>query len=160
MNTAAPGKKKSGFAVHDFEPGLDTSTKKPGYSRDADVAFADVNPSGYVALPIPGSRVPECIRDKADCQRVIRHIFENEKPVAPLLHASLALTATGVLKRACTVVYRALEPDVKATRAQSVDSAVINGLLVRARAWPDRPGCMREFIRSSEGKGARANARL
>jgi len=45
------------FVVHDFEPGYDTYTEKPGYSREADTAFADVDPSNYVALVIPGGRV-------------------------------------------------------------------------------------------------------
>lgn len=39
---AAPSKKKLRFVVHDFEPGYDTYTEKPGYSWDADLAFADV----------------------------------------------------------------------------------------------------------------------
>ncbi len=45
--------------VHDFEPGYDTYTEKPGYSWHADLAFADVNPADYAALVIPGGRAPE-----------------------------------------------------------------------------------------------------
>ena len=40
VHIAAPTKKKLHFVVHDFEPGYDTYTEKPGYSWDADVAFA------------------------------------------------------------------------------------------------------------------------
>ena len=50
VHIAAPQKKKLHFVVHDFEPGYDTYTEKPGYSWDADIAFADVNPADYVAL--------------------------------------------------------------------------------------------------------------
>ncbi len=35
----ALSKKKLQFVVHDFEPGYDTYTEKPGYSWDADLAF-------------------------------------------------------------------------------------------------------------------------
>ena len=41
VHIAAPSKKKLRFVVHDFEPGYDTYTEKPGYSWDADLAFAD-----------------------------------------------------------------------------------------------------------------------
>ena len=68
--------------MHDLEPGYETYTEKPGYSWDADVPFADVNPADYVALVIPGGRAPEYIRNNADCQRIIQYFFEHNKPVA------------------------------------------------------------------------------
>ncbi len=46
VQIAAPTKKKLRFVVHDFEPGFDTYTEKPGYTWDADLAFKDVNPGG------------------------------------------------------------------------------------------------------------------
>ena len=145
---AAPTKKKLHFVVHDFEPGYDTYTEKPGYSWDADIAFADVNPADYAAVVIPGGRAPEYIRNNADCQRIIRHFFEQAKPVAQICHAALLLSAAGVLKGKRTAAYPALEPDVKASGAEFVNSeAVIDGNMISARAWPDHPAWMREFIR-------------
>lgn len=37
VQIAAPKKRKLHFVVHDFEPGYDTYTEKPGYSWDADL---------------------------------------------------------------------------------------------------------------------------
>ena len=148
VHIAAPGKKKLHFVVHDFEPGYDTYTEKPGYSWDADLAFADVHPAEYAALVIPGGRAPEYIRNYADCQRIIRHFFEKEKPVAHLCHAALALAAAGVLRGRRTAAYPAVAPDVEAAGARFVDSeAVVDGTMVSARAWPDHPAWMREFVR-------------
>ena len=148
VRIAAPHKKKLHFVVHDFEPGFDTYTEKPGYSWDADLAFADVNPSEYVALVIPGGRAPEYIRNDAECKRIIRHFFEQQKPVAQICHAGLALAASGVLKGRKTAAYPAIEPDITAAGAQFVNSeAVVDGVMVSARAWPDHPAWMREFIR-------------
>jgi protease I len=145
---AAPSKKKLQFVVHDFEEGFDTYTEKPGYSWDADLAFADVDPSDYVALVIPGGRAPEYIRNDADVQRIIRHFFDEEKPVAQLCHAPLALAAADVLDGRRTAAYPELEPDVKAAGAEFVDGAgVVDGVMVSARAWPDHPSWMREFMR-------------
>jgi protease I len=148
VQIAAPSKKKLHFVVHDFEPGYDTYTEKPGYSWDADLAFADVNPEDFVALVIPGGRAPEYIRNNADCLRIIQHFFLQQKPVAQLCHAALALAAAGVLKGRRAAAYPALEPDVRAAGGEFVNSeAVIDGAMISARAWPDHPAWMREFIR-------------
>ena len=148
VQIAAPSKKKLHFVVHDFEPGYDTYTEKPGYSWDADLAFKDVKPDDYVALVIPGGRAPEYIRNDPDLQKIIRHFFQQEKPVAQLCHAPLALAAAGVLKGRKSAAYPALAPDVAAAGAEFVDSgAVVDGQMVSARAWPDHPTWMRAFIR-------------
>lgn len=153
VQIAAPGKKKLHFVVHDFEPGFDTYTEKPGYSWDADLAFKDVNPADYAALVIPGGRAPEYIRNDADCKRIIQAFFAQQKPVAQICHAGLALAAAGVLKGRKTSAYPAIEPDIRAAGADFVNSeAVIDGVMVSARAWPDHPAWMREFIKVLKAK--------
>jgi protease I len=147
VDIAAPAKKKLQFVVHDFEDGFDTYTEKPGYTWEADLAFADVDPSDYVAVVIPGGRAPEYIRNDPDFKRLAEHFFAGSKPVAQLCHAPLALAAAGVLEGRRTAAYPALEPDVAAAGAEFVDSeAVVDGEMVSARAWPDHPAWMREFI--------------
>ena len=147
VEIAGPSKKKLQFVVHDFVDGYDTYTEKPGYTWDADLAFADVDPADYVALVVPGGRAPEYIRNDPDVKRIIAHFFDASKPVAQLCHASLALAASGVLSGRRTAAYPALEPDVTAAGAEFVDgAAVVDGEMVSARAWPDHPSWMREFI--------------
>ncbi|MFL5576189.1 MAG: DJ-1/PfpI family protein [Gemmatimonadaceae bacterium] len=148
VHVAAPTKKKLRFVVHDFEPGYDTYTEKAGYSWDADVAFADVNPAEYAALVVPGGRAPEYIRTHADFTRIVRHFFDRGKPVAQLCHAPIALAAAGVLAGRRTAAYPALAADVRAAGAEYVDAeAVVDGAMISARAWPDHPAWMREFVR-------------
>jgi protease I len=148
VHMAGPSKKKLQFVVHDFVDGYDTYTEKPGYTWPADVAFADVDPADYAALVIPGGRAPEYIRNDADVQRIIRHFFSEEKPVAQICHAPLALAAAGVLDGRRTAAYPALEPDITAAHAEFVDGGgVVDGMMVSARAWPDHPTWMREFVK-------------
>ena len=148
VEIAAPSKKKLQFVVHDFVDGYDTYTEKPGYTWDADLAFSEVDPSAYAAVVIPGGRAPEYIRNDPYFGRIIEHFFSEEKPVAQLCHAPLALASAGVLEGRRTAAYPALQPDVEAVGAEYVDGAgVVDGVMVSARAWPDHPAWMREFVR-------------
>jgi deglycase len=148
VDIAAPSKKKLQFVVHDFVEGYDTYTEKPGYTWDADLAFSEVDPSAYAAVVIPGGRAPEYIRNDPAFAAIVEHFFSEEKPVAQLCHAPLALASAGVLKGRRTAAYPALQPDVEAVGAEFVDDAgVVDGVMVSARAWPDHPAWMREFIR-------------
>ena len=147
VDIAAPAVKKLQFVVHDFVDGFDTYTEKPGYTWPADVAFADVDPADYVALVIPGGRAPEYIRNDPDVQRIVRHFMNGDLPVAQLCHAPQILAAAGTLQGRRTAAYPALATDVAAAGAEFVDAgAVIDGQMVSARAWPDHPAWMREFI--------------
>ena len=148
VEIAAPSKKKLQFVVHDFVEGYDTYTEKPGYTWDADLAFAEVDPADYAAVVIPGGRAPEYIRNDPAFAGIVEHFFSEEKPVAQLCHAPLALASAGVLKGRRTAAYPALQPDMEAAGAEYVDGAgVVDGVMVSARAWPDHPAWMREFIR-------------
>jgi protease I len=148
VDIAAPTKKKLQFVVHDFVEGHDTYTEKPGYTWDADVAFADVDPADYAALVIPGGRAPEYIRNDPDFTRIVQAFFADERPVAQICHAPLALATAGVLGGRRTAAYPALAPDVSGAGAEFVDGGgVVDGHMVSGRAWPDHPEWMREFVR-------------
>jgi protease I len=153
VDIAAPSVKKLQFVVHDFVDGYDTYTEKPGYTWPADVAFADVDPADYVALVIPGGRAPEYIRNDPDVQRITRHFMEGDLPVAQLCHAPQVLAAAGALAGRKSAAYPALAPDVAAAGGEFVDAAaVIDGQMVSARAWPDHPAWMREFLQILRSK--------
>ncbi|MFF2075833.1 DJ-1/PfpI family protein [Kitasatospora sp. NPDC058162] len=147
VDIAAPTKKRLQFVVHDFVDGYDTYTEKPGYTWPADIALADVDPADYVALVIPGGRAPEYLRNDPDVQRIARHFFAGDKPVAQICHGPLITAAAGVLDGRRTSAYPALAPDIKAAGAEFVDAeAVVDGVVVSARAWPDHPAWLRAFI--------------
>lgn len=147
VDIAAPTRKTLQFVVHDFVDGFDTYTEKPGYTWPADLSFAEVDPARYVALVLPGGRAPEYLRNNPDVRRIVDHFFEADKPVAQICHGPLITLATGSLDGRRTAAYPALELDVEAGGAGFENSeAVVDGVLVSARAWPDHPGWMREFV--------------
>ena len=150
---ASLSKKLMLLVVHEFVPGNDTFVEKPGYHWPSDIAFKDVDPSEFAAVVIPGGRAPEYIRNDPDFVRIVRHFFKEEKPVAHLCHASIALAKAGVLKGRRIAAYPELQSDVEAAGAEFVNSeAVVDGVMVSARAYPDHPAWMREFMRILRNK--------
>lgn len=147
VHIAAPTAKRLRFVVHDFEEGFDTYTEKPGYTWPADLAFADVDPGEYVALVIPGGRAPEYLRNDAELRKILKAFFDADKPVAQICHGPLLTAAAGALQGRRVTAYPALEPDMQAAGASFQDTeAVVDGVVVSSRAWPDHPGWMREFL--------------
>ena len=147
VDVAAMNSKRLQFVVHDFVGDFDTYTEKLGYTWPADIGFADVDPSEYAALVIPGGRAPEYMRNDPDCQRIVRHFYQEDKPVAQLCHGPLIPAACGLLEGRRTAAYPALEADIKLAGAEFVNSAaVVDGQVVSGRAWNDHPAWMHEFM--------------
>lgn len=147
VHIAAPSRKKLRFVVHDFEEGFDTYTEKPGYTWQADLSFADVDPGAYAAVVIPGGRAPEYLRNDPELRKVLKAFFDADKPVAQICHGPLLTAAVGALSGRRVTAYPALEMDMEAAGAGFQDTAVVvDGMVVSSRAWPDHPSWMREFL--------------
>ena len=48
------------LVIHDFDPNSDAYTEKNGRKLPVDITFAEVDPTEYVALVLPGGRAPQC----------------------------------------------------------------------------------------------------
>ena len=151
---ASPNGKVIRSVVHDFEPEFETYTEKPGYRIPANVSYAQVVPDEYAGLVIPGGRAPEYIRNEPHAVKIVNHFFDAKKPIAAICHAAQILVACDKCKGRTMSAYPALKPDVeraggtyKASTNFDVAEAVVDGNLVSARAWPDHPAMMREFLK-------------
>src|SRR6266545_323244 len=96
---AAPTTRAVKLVVHDFEPGWDAYTEKPGHQLPVDLAFADVHPEDFDGLVIPGGRAPEYLRTNPDVARIVRHFFENGLPVGTICHGPQVPAALGTAAR-------------------------------------------------------------
>jgi protease I len=138
--------------VHDFEPGFDTYTEKPGYRVQADVGLDDVMVDEYRGLVLPGGRAPEYLRNKPRAVSIVRHFLELRKPIAANCHGPLLVLAAGSVKGRTMTCYPDLEPDVRAAGAAFVNQeVVVDGSLVTVRGWPDNGPWMKEFVRLVKG---------
>ncbi|GAB3891301.1 DJ-1/PfpI family protein [Kibdelosporangium lantanae] len=148
---AAPTTRPVKLVVHDFEPGWDAYTEKPGHHLPVDLAFADVRPEDYDGLVIPGGRAPEYIRTDPDVARVVRYFFEQDLPVGTICHGPQVPAALGLLRGRVTAAYPPLRADVEHAGATYVDGPdVVDGAMVSCRGWPDLPEWSRAFMRLLE----------
>ena len=148
VHIAAPETRAFLSVVHDFEPGFDTYTEKPGYRVQADLGLDEVDPAAYHGLVLPGGRAPEYLRNKPRAVAIVRHFVESGKPIAANCHGPLLVMAAGGARGKTMTCYPDLEPDLRAAGAEFVNrEVVVDGPLVTVRGWPDNGPWMREFVR-------------
>jgi protease I len=134
--------------VHDFEPGIDTYTEKPGYRVQADLGLEEVNSADFHGLVLPGGRAPEYLRNRPKAVAIVRHFLQAGKPIAANCHGPLLLLAAGDMKGRRMTCYPDLEPDLRMAGAEFLNQeVVIDGPLVTVRGWPDNGPWMKEFVR-------------
>ena len=153
VDIAALQKRTILSVVHDFEPGFDTYTEKPGYRVNVDVGIDEVDPSSYDALVLPGGRAPEYLRNNPKAVAITRHFVEANKPIAANCHGPLLVIAAGGAVGKTMTCFPDLEPDVRAAGAEFVNrDVVVDGSLVSVRGWPDNGPWMREFVKLLKSK--------
>ncbi|KAK7333056.1 hypothetical protein VNO80_29816 [Phaseolus coccineus] len=137
-------------AIHDFE-GDQTYSEKPGHAFPLTATFDTVDPSSYDALVIPGGRAPEYLALNESVIAMVKHFFENKKPVASICHGQQILSAAGVLKgRKCTA-YPAVKLNVVLSGAtwlepDPISRCFTDGNLVTGAAWPGHPEFISQLI--------------
>ena len=152
VDAVCPDKSKGdkiATSIHDFE-GDQTYSEKRGHNFVLNASFADVDPASYDALVIPGGRAPEYLRLNPAVIATVKHFFDTDKPVAAICHGPQILAAAGVLSGRTCSAYPACRYDVElggGTYADiPVDSAVTDGNLVSAPAWPAHPSWIAQFL--------------
>lgn len=155
VHIAAPAKRAFLSVVHDFEPGFDTYTERPGYLVQADLALDEVKPDDYDGLVLPGGRAPEYLRNRPKAVAIVRHFLESGKPIAANCHGPLLLLAAGAGKGRTMTSYPELEPDLRSNGVEFVNRpVVVDGALVTVRGWPDNAPWMKEFVRILKARTA------
>ncbi|MCA9193396.1 MAG: DJ-1/PfpI family protein [Planctomycetales bacterium] len=152
---AACPEKKAGdtvaTAIHDFE-GHQTYSEKPGHRFRLTVDFDSVTDQHYDGLVLPGGRAPEYLRLNPQVLELVRQFHNANKPIAAICHGPQILVAAGVLTGKTCSCYPAVAPDVEvaggnySAPSDGFDSAITDGNLVSAPAWPAHPAWMRQFL--------------
>ena len=132
-------------AIHDFR-GDQTYLEERGHDFVLNATFDDVDPADYDALVVPGGRAPEYLRTYDEVLDVVRHFFEEDKPVAAVCHGPQILAAAGVLDGYELTSYPAVRAECEAAGCSWVDEVTVDGNLVTGQAWPDHPAWIAAFL--------------
>lgn len=132
-------------AVHDFR-GAQTYQETRGHDFALNATFDDVDPADYDALVVPGGRAPEYLRTYDEVLDIVRHFFDENKPVAALCHGPQILAAAGVLDGYEMTSYPAVRAECESAGCSWVDEVTTDGNLVTGQAWPDHPEWLSAFM--------------
>ncbi|MEA1930753.1 MAG: DJ-1/PfpI family protein [Euryarchaeota archaeon] len=132
-------------AIHDFR-GDQTYMETRGHDFELNATMAEIDPSEYDALCVPGGRAPEYLRTYDAVIEAVQHFFESDKPVASLCHGPQILAAAGVLDGYEMTAYPAVRAECEAAGCSWVDGVVRDRNLVTGQAWPDHPEWLAAFL--------------
>jgi protease I len=135
---AAPEKRRYQMVLHEVKPGWTITKEWEGYTIEADIAFADIDPNDYLGIFFSGGRAPEYIREDADLIRITRFFFEKNAPIASVCHGvEIPARADCVRGRRMATVAKC-RFDLEVCGGTYVDEpCVVDGNLVSGRTFHD-----------------------
>jgi len=135
---AAPEKRRYQMVLHEVKPGWTITKEWEGYSIDADITFAGVNPADYCGIFFSGGRAPEYIRDNEDLIRVTRWFFAHNKPIASVCHGVEIPARAGCVQGRRMATVAKCRFDLEVCGGTYVDApCVVDGNLVSGRTFHD-----------------------
>ncbi len=145
---AAPERRTYQMVLHEVKPGWTITKEWEGYTIDAELAFAEVNPAEYLGVFYSGGRAPEYIRYDEHLVKITRHFFEENKPVGSVCHGvEIPAYAGCVQGRRMTTVSKC-RFDLEVCGGIYVDEpCVVDGNLVSGRTFHDHGYYIGEWIK-------------
>lgn len=135
---AAPEQRLYQLVMHEVKPGWTITKEWEGYTLQADIAFADVDPAQYAGILFSGGRAPEYIRYDEDLVRITRHFFAADKPIASVCHGVEIPAYAGCVRGRRMATVPKCRFDLEVCGGIFVDApCVIDGNLVSGRTYHD-----------------------
>lgn len=122
-------------------------TGKPGTQAKADVSADQVSAEEFDGIIIPGGYAPDMMRRYPAMIKLVKDIFNANKPVAAICHAGWMLVSAGILSGKRATSFFAIKDDLINAGAQWVDQeVVVDGNLITSRVPDDLPAFMKAVI--------------
>jgi protease I len=148
---AAPAKRLYQMVMHEVKPGWTITKEWEGYTIQADVAFAEVQPDDYLGIFFSGGRAPEHIRYDEDLVRITRHFFEHNMPVASVCHGVEIPAFAGCVEGRRMATVEKCRFDLEVCGGVFVDEpCVVDGNLVSGRTYRDNGRYLGAWIKLLE----------
>lgn len=125
---------------------------KHDYPAAADLTYAEVDPTAYDALVIPGGAAPDYIRRHKTALALVRELARAHKLVAAICHGPHVLVSAGVLRGKKATCFPSIADDVANAGATYVDAeVVVDDGVITSRTPADLPAFCRAIINALEG---------
>ncbi len=111
--------------------------KKGKETITTDVAVGDVTSEEFAALVIPGGYSPDLIRGNEEMVRLVRSIYEADKPVAAICHAGWMLAEADIARGKTVTSWPSIKTDLVNAGANWVDQEVVEDDNVITSRKPD-----------------------
>jgi protease I len=135
---AAPTRRRYQMVMHEVSPGWTITREWEGYTIDADVAFAEIDPQDYLGIYFSGGRAPEYLRYDLDLVRITRHFFAEGKPIACVCHGVEIPAYAGCVSGRRMATVPKCRFDLEVCGGTFVDAAcVVDGNVVSGRTYHD-----------------------
>lgn len=120
-----------------------TLTGKHGYSVDASMSLAEVDPDLYDILILPGGKAPSALRKEPKALAIAQTFFDQNKLVAAICHGPQILISAGLMKGRTATGYKSIAKELKDAGAVYKDKEVIvDKNLITSRQPSDLPAFM------------------
>lgn len=150
---AAPSKRRLHLVMHDFQPGWDTYTERPGYGLESNLSIAEASAVEFDAILILGGRAPEYLRYEEKLLNLVKEFLTLGKSVFAICHGIQVLAAAGLVKNRRVTCYEHVRNEVElAGGTWDSRQAVRDGSIVTAQTWQSHPEFYREVFRCLEGE--------
>ena len=129
-------------------------TGKHGYKVVVEFSLEQIDPSSYDLLVLPGGKAPAKLRENGTLLAIVRHFFEENKPVAAICHGPQILVSADVLTGKKATCYKSVAEELKSAGAYYRDEdVVVDGNLITSRVPRDLPNFMREIMKKCRESG-------
>jgi protease I len=153
---AGPEKRKFQMVMHEVKPGWTITKEWEGYTIDAEIAFADVNPEEYLGIFFSGGRAPEYIRENPDLMRITKWFFANNKPIASVCHGCEIPARADCIRGRRMAAVAKCRFDIESCGGIYVnEGCVIDGNMVSGRTFHDHGKYMGAWMKLLEAERAR-----
>lgn len=135
---AAPEHRKYQMVMHEVKPGWTITKEWEGYTIDATISFAEIDPADYAGIFFSGGRAPEYIREDENLLRATRWFFEHQKPIASVCHGVEIPARAGCVKGRRMATVAKCKFDLEVCGGIYVNEpCVVDGNLISGRTYHD-----------------------
>jgi protease I len=128
-----------------------------------DVPLDQVRYQDYEALLLPGGvKNPDILRQQPKAVELVRHLYENAKPIAAICHAPWLLVEADVVRGRRLTSYPSLRTDIRNAGGEWTDEqCVVDQGLVTSRRPDDLPAFIDKMLEEfAEGEHAKRFAEV